>query len=156
MTCKYTSEQHTSHLLTAMQQMIGNTMVPFIYYVSTFNSTKLTLTLTKTGFFRQDKRIFFSTLHFYEIFMLYFRVFSKYIKKKKNAQKNCENVAVDNTKKHAYILYEWSLSIVMLLYNAKRKLFKSLVLFWHLLVPCLNSWVYLAGTQTLLCFQISQ
>ena len=26
MTCKYTSEQHTSHLLTAMQQMIGNSM----------------------------------------------------------------------------------------------------------------------------------
>ena len=26
MTYKYTSEQHTSHLLTAMQQMIGNTM----------------------------------------------------------------------------------------------------------------------------------
>ena len=31
--------------------------------------------------------------------MLYFRIFSKYIKKKKNAQKNCENVAVDNKKK---------------------------------------------------------
>ena len=59
-------------------------------------------------------------------------------------------------KKSAYVIYEWSLSIVMLLYNVKRMLFKSLVLFWHLLVPCLNSWVYLAGTQTLLCFQISQ
>ena len=38
-----------------------------------FHSTKLNLTskfFTKTGFFRQNKRISFSTLHFDEFFML--------------------------------------------------------------------------------------
>ena len=44
-----------------------------------FDSTKLTLTFkffTKTRFFRQNKRISFSMLHFDEIFMLQFEIFS--------------------------------------------------------------------------------
>ena len=44
-------------------------------------STKLNLTskiFTKTGFFRQNKRISFSTLHFDEIFMLKFENFRAY------------------------------------------------------------------------------
>ena len=49
------------------------TKVPFIYYVSTF--------ITKTGFFRQYKRISFSTLHFDEIFMLQFEILSTNRKK---------------------------------------------------------------------------
>ena len=50
-------------------------------------STKLNFS-PKLIFFCQTKRIYFSLLHFDEIFMLKFEVFSTYIKKKKNVQKN--------------------------------------------------------------------
>ena len=44
-----------------------------------FYSTKIKLA-TKTGVFRQNKRISFSTLHFDEIFILNFEIFSTYKK----------------------------------------------------------------------------
>ena len=52
----------------------------------------------KLGFFCQNKRPYFSTLHFDKIFMLQLEIFSTYIKKKKNAQKIRENVVVDGKK----------------------------------------------------------
>ena len=47
--------------------------VPFIYYASTFiaqNLIWLPKFFAKTGFFRQNKRISFSTLYFDEIFIM--------------------------------------------------------------------------------------
>ena len=63
-------------------------------------STKLNLT-SKTGFFRQNKRVQFSTLQFDEIFMLQFEIQIR----KKNTQKIRENVGVDQ--KSTYVIYEW-------------------------------------------------
>ena len=57
----------------------------------TYLSIKLNLTtyffFTKTGFFRQNKRVYFSTLHFDEIFILQFEIFRTNYKKKKKLKK---------------------------------------------------------------------
>ena len=65
------------------------------------NSTKLNLitkSFIKTGFFRQNKRVYFSTLHFDEIFILQWIFLVSTFKEEKFAQKNRENVVVDNKK----------------------------------------------------------
>ena len=64
-------------------------------------SIKLNLTskfFIKIGFFHQNKRIYFSTLHFDKIFILKVEIFSMYLNKMKNAQKMLENVAGDKKK----------------------------------------------------------
>ena len=60
----------------------------------------------------------FSTLHLDEIFILYAAVvpfFSTYLKNKKTALKNLENVVVN--KKSAYVIYEWPPSYRLIDYN---------------------------------------
>ena len=78
--------------------------VPFIYYVSTKPNLNYLIFFTKTEFFRQNKRLYFS-LHFDEIFMLHLEIFSNYIKKSKMLKKI---VKMWLMAKSAYVIYEWS------------------------------------------------